>query len=152
MSKYREIKTEFRNLDSLKKALADCGVPYQIAANPRVPDLGLYGYHDDLRPEQASIVINREWINDHWSGVGVIGKNYYRGISNDIGFAWDGSQFTGIVSDYDQTRQGVTDALNKLRQRYGFHEVQRLARSKGYTVRETATDTSGQIRLVLVRR
>lgn len=152
MSKYREIKTEFRNLDSLKRALWDVlGTNYSIAVDCRKPDLPMYGYHNDLREEKASIVINREWVNDHWSGT-KSGSNYYRGISNDIGFAWDGNQYSAIVSDYDQSRQGVTEAMNKLRQRYGFHEVQRLARAKGYTVRETATDNSGQIRLVLVRR
>jgi hypothetical protein len=141
MSRYKEIKCEFRNLDSLKKALADCGIEHKIATNPKVPDLGMYGYHNDLRPERASILIDRHWVNDHWSGI----------ASNDIGFAWNGSEFTAIVSDYDQSRKGVTEAMNKLRQRYSFHESMRLLHSKGYTVKSTTTE-NGQIRVTFAKR
>jgi hypothetical protein len=147
MSKYREIKTEYRNLESLKKALSDMGVPYEVSPNWRTPDLSLYGYHNDERPEKASLAIRKDWLNQHWSGQTTNG-NYYNGISNDLGFAWDGKQFVAIVSQYDSTRQGVTDALKQLNQRYSFHEVQRLARANGYLVK-SSTSQDGQIRLVV---
>lgn len=150
MSRYKEIKTEFRNLESLKKVLADCKVECSISPNWRTPDLPMFGYRDDLRSERASIVIHREWVNGHWSGREYKGR-WLDGASNDIGFAWDGQQFTAIVSAYDQGRDGVTAGLNQIRQRYSFHESMRLAHAKGYTVRETA-NVDGTIRIVLQKR
>ncbi len=148
MSKYRIIATEFRTLDSLKKALADLDVPYQLAQDPHVPDLGLYGYHNDLRPEKASIAIDRKWLNGHWS---YSQEYHFNGSSNDIGFAWDGKSFAAIVSDYDSSHDGVTAAMNKLRQRYAYHETMRLARQKGYMTKEVV-NADRTIRIVLSRR
>lgn len=146
MSKYRLIKTEYRTLESLIKALDDLKIPYKRAANPKQPSVEMYGYCDDLRPERGSIVIDRKWLNENWSG-----SRACHGISNDLAFAWDGQQYTAIVSDYDQGRPGVAEGMNKLRQRYGYHESMRLLRSKGYTVKSTASD-NGQIRVTFVKR
>lgn len=146
MSKYREIQTEFRNGESLVKALTDLGVPHELAPNLKAPSLALMGYMDDKRPERASIAIRRQWINEHWSNTGS-----YHGISNDIGFAWNGSQYAAVVSDYDESRAGVQAGLAAIRQRYAFHEVSRLARAKGYNVNQSA-GADGHIRLTLVRR
>lgn len=141
MSKYQEIKTEYRNLESLKKALNDMGIAYEVSKNWRNPDIAMYGYHNDVRPERASIRIDRNWVNDNWSGC----------ASNDIGFAWDGKQFNLILSDYDSRVPRTLEAMNKLRQRYGFNEAMRLAHAKGYTAKET-TFQDGTIRIVLQRR
>jgi hypothetical protein len=145
MSKYRVIQTEFRNLDSLKKALADLGVPYDLAKNPLQPDLPLYGYLGDERPERGSIVIRRSWLDNNWSG-----NEHMVGLSNDIGFAWDGKELTAQVSEYDESNLGVTAAMKHLRQRYAYHEVMRLAHSHGYNVRES-TSQNGQMRVKIVR-
>lgn len=141
MSKYKVIQTEFRNPESLKKALTDLAVPFECARDPKVPSLSLYGYMGDERPERASFVIRRHQVNQHWSG----------GMSNDLGFAWDGQQFTVQISDYDSGKSAELLALDRLRQRYSFHEVHRQARAKGYTVRESRS-VNGAIEMVLVKR
>lgn len=96
MSKYREIKTEFRTLESLIRALHDIDAKYEIAEDPTQPGLPLYGYKQDIRPERASIVLRRDWVNKHWS----------MGLSNDIGFAWNGSEYSAIISEYDSGNGG----------------------------------------------
>lgn len=147
MSKYKVIQTEFRNPESLKKALADMKIDYELSPNWRTPDLAMFGYENRMRPEKASLVIRREWLNNHWSGQDYEGR-YHSGASNDLGFAWDGNRFTAIVSDYDQRRAGVTAGLNQLNQRYSYHEVQRLARMNGYSVKST-TSEDGKIRVIV---
>lgn len=146
MSKYKQISTEFRNLETLKSALSEMGVPYEVAAAPKTPSLSLIGYHGDIRPEKASLVIRREWLNKHWSNNG----GNYLGASNDIGFAWDGKQFTAIVSEYDSGREGVIAGLKALRQKYAVKELTRKARETGRTVTET-TLSDGTVRLELRR-
>ena len=141
MSKYLEIRCAFRNLDSLRKALADCGVSFNQAANPRVPDLPMVDYVGQQRPERGSIVIGRDWVNKNWSG----------GLSNDLGFAWNGKEYAAIISEYDEGKDKVQAGMNQLRQRYGYHESMRLLRSKGYTVKETVS-AGGQIRVTFAKR
>lgn len=139
MSAYREIRTEFRNLESFRKALADLGQPFDVAPDPAQPTLPLYGYHADERPEHASFVIRRREVNKAWSG----------GASNDLGFAWDGQQVRVIISDFDSGVQQERAALDHLRQRYAFHEINRQARARGLLVRETTT-VDGRINIVFV--
>jgi hypothetical protein len=138
MSKYKTIQTEFRNAESLKKALADLDCNPDYAPDLKVPSLHLYGYRSDIRPEVASIVIRRREVNRLFSG----------GASNDIGLAWNGKAYVAIISDYDSSASA--SFLPKLKQRYALHEVRRQAHAKGYTIRESAEN--GVIRLQLVRR
>jgi hypothetical protein len=51
MSAYKVIKTEYRTLSSLIKAIGDLG--YDPEVSPTVPEntLPMYGYLGDLRPE-----------------------------------------------------------------------------------------------------
>jgi hypothetical protein len=142
MSKYKVIQTEFRNLESLTKAIEDVlGSDAQhVAIDPKHASLHLYGYLGDQRPELASIRIPREVVN-RFSG----------GCSNDIGFAWDGSRYTAIVSEYDSGKPGSQAMLNQIRQRYAYHEIARQARAKGYTLRETRL-ADGTITLQLTHR
>lgn len=140
MSKYKVIQTEYRTYDSLKKALADLKLECEFAKDVKCPTLPLYGYANDQRPEQASIAMRRPVVN-----------RYSGGASNDIGFAWNGQAFEAIVSDYDQSCPGVVEMLNRLKQRYAYHEINRQARLKGYTaVEQNMPD--GSIRLTLTRR
>jgi len=145
MSKYKTIQTEFRTLSSLLRALADLGYTaseINIAKDNISNALALYGYLGDERAEKAAIRIDRN----------VIGS-----LSNDVGFRWNGTAYEMLVSDYDNG--AAQDAGSKrmnaqrqaaLKQRYGFHEVSRQARTKGYTVTEKA-NTDGTIRLELSR-
>lgn len=137
MSAYKEIKTEFRNLESLKKALADLGYSeIEIAKNPKKPDLPLYGYKGDQRPERASVRIPRNKVGF---------------ASNDVGFAWNGSSYTAIISEYDGRTNFKEKKQNELAQRYSYHEIRYQAKLRGYGVREIQGQ-DGSIRLSLIRR
>ncbi len=143
MSAYKVIQTEFRNAESLVAALRKvlpAGADLQVARDPRSPSIHLYGYRGDERPELAGIRLPQEVVN-HFSG----------GASNDIGFAWNGSSYQAIVSDWDRGKPGVLQMLDNLRQQYAVAEVRRQAGVKGYTVRETR-QANGAIQLTLVRR
>lgn len=141
MSAYREIKTEFRNAASLRQALDDLGIVYDTTSDTKANTLSLFGFHGDQRPEKVNIAIRRHWVNQNWSG----------GMSNDIGFAWDGKQYAAIVSDYDGGLQKVQTGMDLLKQRYAVLELRRMARSRGYNVTEQYQE-DGSVRLQLVRR
>lgn len=138
MSKYKEIKTEFRNLISLLKALEDIGYPASKLeiSQDKSPSISLYGYQGDVRPEQASIVIRRQHVGH---------------VSNDVGFAWDGKTFQAIVSEYDSGPTVFGNKLKRLAQQYAYHEVKRHAKMNGYTTQEIQQG-DGSIRLVLQKR
>jgi len=140
MSKYKVIETEYKNLESLKKAIADLGITPEIAPDPKKPSIHLVGYHGDTREEVASVVIRRAQVNK-WSG----------GASNDIGFAWSEEKrsYRAIVSDYDSR---ASETLTKrIAQQYAFREVERQAKAKGYTCKHEK-QSDGTIKMVLVHR
>jgi hypothetical protein len=135
MSRYKEIKTEFRSLTSLLKALEDLSYTadqIEVAPDVKVPTLPMYGYMNDVRPERASVRIPRSHVGR---------------ASNDVGFAWNGSSFTAIISEFDSGTHFDSQKVQRLTQRYALHEVKRQARLKGYSVQEVQ-NTDGSIRLV----
>ena len=136
MSKYKTISTEFRNVESLRKALDDLGYHrdhVMVAADPRQNSLPLYGYQGDRRPESAAVRIDRHGISR---------------LSNDVGFAWNGQGYSLIVSDFDSGGYFSGQRTQALMQRYAYHEVVRKARQQGYQVKET-TLADGTIQLQL---
>ena len=141
MSKFKAIETEFRNPASLEKALTELGIAFEKANNVKSPDLALFGYQGDKRPERVSYRITRQTLNKQWG----------TGQSNDLGFMWNGKTFAAIVSEYDQGRKGVTEKMNQVKQRYARAEILRQAKTKGYFVNEK-TQADGTIRLQMVRR
>ena len=138
MSAYKKISTEYRTLESLLKALGDLKIKVETTKDFRTPDLTLYDWHGQPRPQKASVVVRRDVVNRKMSG----------GNSNDVGFAWNGQSFDAIVSEFDQGCLGVQQHLTQLKQRYAYHETCRQARLKGYTVREHH-QPDGTIRLTL---
>jgi hypothetical protein len=96
------------------------------------------GYHNDIRPEKASVVIPKKYVGS---------------ASNDVGFVWNNQAkvFDAIVSEYDQTYKFTEDVMNKLRQKYAYIEIKRRAKSQGYCVTEQP-GSNGTIRLQLARR
>jgi hypothetical protein len=143
MSKYKTIATQFKTLSSLLAALNDLGYTedqVQVASDPKVATLGLYGYHNDLRPEKACVRIPRKHITS---------------VSNDIGFFWNGSTYEAIISEFDMTASGPhvlnVERQAQLKQRYALHETKRIAHTKGYTIQET-TLADGTIRLAVTHR
>ncbi len=137
MSAYRVIQTEFRNLDSLVKALADIGYSKdKVETAGTSNSLSLHDWHSLLRPETCAVRIHRVHVS---------------GASNDVGFAWNGSTYEAIISDFDRQNAFNDLTVGKLKQRYAFHELSRQAKAKGYTVQEEKTP-QGTIRMKLVRR
>lgn len=137
MSAYKEVTTEFRNLDSLKKALADCGFGHcELGASARVNDLQLQGYGGS----RADSVALR------------LPKSHYRGFE-DTGFAWDAAtqSYRAIISAHDGYGNFGAQTLQRVKQRYAYHEIIAQAARKGYTVREIKS-TDGVIRLQLSHR
>ena len=114
MSKYNEIKTEYRDAECLVEALHDVG--YADVEVHAVPT-NLYGYHDDMRQQKAHIIVRRKHIGY---------------AANDLGFLRnaDGS-YSQIVSDFDQ---GKHDAKwnAKLKAAYGERGAMKVARKKGF--------------------
>ncbi len=137
MSVYKEVKTEFRNLDSLKKALADVGFKEIEVDVSRSNSLFLKGFgyeYNNLNVRKGTIAIR---------------KSEYGGYE-DTGFSWDAQSksFTAIISTHYPFNE---EKLTQVKQRYAYHEVTRNARVRGYNIKET-TDVDGTIRLQLVRR
>lgn len=139
MSKYKQIQTQFKNIESLKAALLDIGFTadqLELAPDVHHSTLVMYGYHGDARPERASLRIDRKFIGS---------------VSNDVGFAWDGQQFVAMISEFDNSTHFNGQRQNALKQSYAKHEIKRQARLRGYSVNEQRR-TDGTIALTLVRR
>jgi hypothetical protein len=140
MSHFVECQTQIRDLASLRLALQEMGwAENEIEVHPG--PVALYGYRGDRRPEQAEVIIPRQFV----------GKS-----SNDIGFARqaDGT-WSAIISEYDQRQQGRRGPydqawLGRLTQAYAAQVVTAQYQRKGWQVhRERRED--GAIR-VMVRR
>jgi hypothetical protein len=141
MSKYRLIKCEIKTPDSLIKALNDVGCAYTRS--------------QDLRKNEAKLDTN--WTR--WGGKSqevaiAIQRNHLANatgtssVMDGIGFAWNGNGYDLIQDKHDVSNLKVTEFLNKLNQRYSYHEAMRLARMNGYTVK-SSTSENGKIRVVL---
>lgn len=137
MSAYKEIRTEFRNIESLKKALADVGFTHcELSASAKVNGLRMTGYASN-RGERVALMLP---------------KSHYHGYE-DTGFAWDEAtqSYRAIISTHDGYGNFGAETLKKVQQRYAYQEIKRQAQIKGYTVREVS-GTDGTIRLQLTHR
>lgn len=136
MSQYKKIATEFKNPDSLMKALADLGLPFDKAPDLKVNSLQLEGWGG--RP--AGTVAIR------------VPKSLTGGYE-DVGFSWTGSAYEAHVSTHDGEYPGYNHrdvgepTLLKIKQRYALHELRRQARQQGYSIQEKYLD-DGSIRLI----
>lgn len=138
MSVYKEIKTEFKNPQSLLQALADLDVNIQCA-HPKENLSKLVSHWHGHKPQDVAIAVQR----DDAVRVGI-------GNLDGVGFRWTGSGYVVVQDQLDQNKTSVTEKMNKLKQRYAFHEVVRQAKSKGYTVK--TEDLNGTLRVTLVKR
>jgi hypothetical protein len=122
MSLYCEIKTEFKNQEALIFALMETGRWQTDQIETYDDAVGLYGYHNDLRPEKANIIIRRKNIGPS---------------SNDIGFQRneDGT-FKVIISEFDKSRYNQS-WIDKLKSNYAFHAIRIQQESKGRSVTRT---------------
>ena len=125
MSHFSNIKTEIRNLTSLKSALCDLGIDWKSG-----PDT-IRGYQGQTHT--AEVVIEQE--NDY-----------------DIGFRWNGKEYE-LVADLQYWEQpwSVQGFLNRVTQRYAYHTVVNETEKQGFQVSEQKNHEDGSIRLVLQR-
>jgi hypothetical protein len=140
MSAYKEIKSEFRNGQSLIKALKVLGLIPQVSQNLRDNGVELvnnYG-HDG-----AKVAIGVDRIQVH--------SKINRSVYGGLGFTWNGKSYDVIADDLDVHKTEHQKLMNDIKQRYSYNEIKRQAQVKGYTVRET-TGQDGVIRMTLVHR
>ena len=125
MSHFSQIKTQIRNITSLKAALTDLGIDWK--PGPRE----VRGYRGQTMA--AEVVIEQE--------------NGY-----DIGFAWNGQEYE-LVADLQFWQQAtpVDHFLRKVTQRYAFHTVVTASTAQGFQVSEQHNNQDGSIRLVVQR-
>lgn len=125
MSHFSTIKTQIRNLTSLKSALDDLGVDWKTG--PR----SIRGYQGQTR--NAEVVLEQE-------------NNY------DIGFSWNGQEYE-LVADLQYWQQPLTveGFLQRVTQRYAYHTVVEESNKQGFELAQQQKNEDGSIRLLLQR-
>ena len=125
MSHFSQIKTQIRNLSSLKAALSDMDISWK--EGPAT----VRGYQGQTH--SAEVVIEQE--------------NQY-----DVGFRWNGSEYE-LVADLQYWQQPLTvnGFLNQVSQRYAYHTVMNATANEGFQVAEEQKNEDGSIRLVVQR-
>ncbi len=125
MSHFSNIKTQIRNLTSLKAALSDIGIDWKAGPS------SVRGYQGQTRI--AEVVIEQE-------------NNY------DIGFSWNGQEYE-LVADLQYWQQPLTvdSFLKRVTQGYAFHTVINESSKQGFQVTEQQKNEDGSIRLVVQR-
>lgn len=125
MSHFSSIKTQIRNINSLKASLEDLGINWKQGPS------SVRGYQG--KTSQAEIVIEQE-------------NNY------DIGFSWNGQEYE-LVADlqYWQQPWTVDGFLQRVTQGYALHTVLTQSSQQGFNVTEQQKNEDGSIRLVVQR-
>lgn len=125
MSHFSNIKTQIRNLESLKSALTDLGIDWKSGSRP------VRGYRGETRT--AEVTIEQE--------------NGY-----DIGFSHNGEAYE-LVADLQFWQQAwsVDRFISKVTQKYAYHSVLTETAKQGFQVAEQKNQEDGSIRLVLQR-
>jgi hypothetical protein len=125
MSHFSNIKTQIRNLTSLKAALSDLGIDWKEGSRP------VRGYQGQTY--NAEIVVAQD-------------NNY------DIGFSWNGQEYE-LVADlqYWQQPLSVEGFLRKVTQGYAIHTVLNESAKQGFQVAQQQKNEDGSVRLVVQR-
>jgi hypothetical protein len=125
MSHFSQIKTQIRNLKSLKSALADMGLTWKSGPS------SVKGYQGQT--QTAEVVIEQ--------------SNGY-----DVGFAWNGQAYE-LVADMQfwQLNHSVDRFLSQVTQRYAYHTIVEETAQQGFQISEQQNQQDGSIRLVLQR-
>jgi len=129
MSRYCEIKTQFKDQESLILALMESGgwTRDQIEVH-EIPQ-NLFGYQNDERDDVANIIIRRNNVSH---------------ASNDLGFIKnEDGQFQAIISNYDRNRYN-DKWLGNLTGNYAFRTLEKDQRSRGRSVSRTRSDNGHQ--------
>lgn len=125
MSHFSQIKTQIRNLESLKEALTELNIDWKQGPRP------VRGYRGQT--QSAEITIEQD--------------NGY-----DIGFKWNGNEYE-LVADlqYWQQNLSVEGFLRKVTQRYAFQTVMKETARAGFQIAEQQKNEDGSIRLLVQR-
>lgn len=125
MSHFSNIKTQIRDLNSLKAALTDLSIKWQSGPRP------VRGYQGQART--AEVVVEQD--NDY-----------------DIGFSWNGSEYE-LVADLQYWQQSLTveGFLRQVTQGYAYQTVLTESAKQGFQVAEQQRQEDGCIRLVVQR-
>lgn len=125
MSHFSQIKTQIRNIESLKDALTDLGI------NWKEGPCEVRGYQGQTHT--AEIAIEQD--------------NGY-----DVGFKQNGKEYE-LVADlqYWQQNKSVEGFLRQVTQRYAYHRVVKETVGVGFQVAEEQKNEDGSIRLVVQR-
>lgn len=125
MSHFSNIKTQIRDLDTLKTTLHHLGFAWKEGPCP------VRGYQGQTI--EAALVLEQD--------------NAY-----DIGFAWNGQSYE-LVTDlqYWQQPLSVEGFLQKITQGYALETVLAESTKQGFQVAEQQTQADGSIRLLVQR-
>lgn len=125
MSHFSNIKTQIRNLSSLKASLSELGIDWKTGP------CNVRGYQGQTHT--AEVVISQD-------------NNY------DIGFSWNGQAYE-LVADlqYWQQPWTVEGFLQRVTQGYAFHTVINESAKQGFQLTEQQKNEDGSIRLVVQR-
>ncbi|RMF27792.1 MAG: DUF1257 domain-containing protein [Cyanobacteria bacterium J083] len=125
MSHFSNIKTQIRNLTSLKSALDDLKISWKEGPTQ------IRGYEG--KTHAAEVVIEQD-------------NNY------DIGFSWNGKEYE-LVADLQYWQQPLTvdGFLQQVTQRYAYNTVLAETSKQGFQVTEEQKNKDGSIRLVVQR-
>lgn len=135
MSAYTRGECFINNQESLVEALNELGFDHvEVHETPQA----LYGYHGDVRPEKAHVIIRRKYIG---------------GSSNDIGFVKkENGTYEAIISDYDKGSLGYSNVwLGKLSMRANACGAAREAKKRGLRVTKKE-DEKGRIHVQVMGR
>ena len=119
MSEYIKQTTSINDLSCLLQALAAKG--YGEVENHETAQ-SLVGYHGDIRPEKAEVIIRRKFVG---------------GSSNDLGFKKDAKgNYEFIVSQFDKGKHNQK-WFDDLKTEYAILKAKKIAKSKGYELLQT---------------
>jgi hypothetical protein len=121
MSHFTRVRTQLRNIETVKQALEDLG--YAVTEGP------VRGYQGQL--ENADLVVNT-------------------GSSYDLGFRKEGENVV-MVADFWGLRINREQFVKQVSQRYAYLTVMEQAQSQGWQSVTEETQPDGSIRLVMQR-
>lgn len=125
MSHFSQIKTQIRNLESLKDALTELGIDWKQGPGE------VRGYRG--LTHTAEITIEQD--------------NGY-----DVGFKWNGKEYEMVADlQYWQQNLSVEGFLRQVTQRYAYQTVVKETARVGFQVAEQQKNEDGSIRLVVQR-
>ena len=109
--------TEYNDQECLLAALAEAGYK-TVEVHKEAQQL--VGYHGDLRPERAHIIVRRQYIGS---------------ASNDIGFVkGENGKYTAIISDFDKGKHDEK-WLTGLKKKYAEKRAAKEAKKRGLVLK-----------------